>query len=366
MTSSTDFAALAERLHSASDEERHALMRSAADDPDAAMQLREAWLILTAAGSYDDIEVAAADDVALELARGRIARSAIRERDDFEWLLATLGPATTSPSPEPGASAATRHALRDLTGSKPAPRFRLGLWLPALGTAAAAAILAVVVLRPAPDPWARQLGLSSARAGSLSEAFADDVERAVTEGTLSPARFEVPDTPIRYERAALATGNELPRPLYPLWENVPDLRPELRWSAVENESYEVMLLDSERKLVWSAGPTVGGRLTYPEARPPLEPGREYFWKVNLLGGEQLVASPYAGFATLEDDARSALETDLSAAGDHAFLRAVALDRQGLYSPALEALDAFAREGPKQQEMALRAREAIASKQGRTP
>jgi hypothetical protein len=353
---------LAESLYSASDDERYELLARTAREPEGRGLLREACLLLATASAEADAAAPDSDQLALDLARGRVSRASVVGLEHLDELLASLGCVETPGEIAP-ASSSTRRELRKLT--RPATsRRRRAAWYPLFGLAAAAAVLAVVLLGPAGEPWARSLELSRGRLLVMSEGFAADVE-AAAEGRLAPSRFERPPEPSRRERAAIAEGRDVPRLTHPGWETIADGRPEFRWTVDDaSGGFEVLLLDGGRNLLWS-GETTGAQLEYPSDRPPLEPGRPYYWKVNRIGGDRLVASAYTRFQTLADETRRKLETDLRHAGQHAFLQGVAYDRHGLYAAAAEAFDrASGLEG--QREIAERAAEAVRAKQGLAP
>ncbi len=363
---------LAQRLFDADDVERFSLVASLATDPATHGRLTEAVRLLAAIRGSEATTDSVDGDAALELARGRIARSTLLDPDGLAWVLASLAPLDDLAT-EDAVSAATRAAL---TGIVTTPREskttvlhrrdrfgRRRIWLPALG-AAAAAMIAAVMLMPASEPWAERLDLNRAQVWRMPGELSHDLERALAGEPAGDALFPATTEPTRRERIASATGVVLPQPRAPRREAVGGGRPGFAWAAQDGGRFELLLLDAERRLLWSSE-TTQTTIDYPDDQASLEPGAIYYWKVNVHHGDQIVASPFVPFRTLSDgDARS-LAADLRAGTTHPFIEGVAYERHGLYTAAAEAYRRAA-EQESLSELATARRAAVLDTQGLAP
>lgn len=360
MSQEGDFAAIAEQLWCGSDEERYRLLEHAARDPEAFVLLREAHLALAAeAVASSEGHRPFSDESSLELSRGRIAREAIVDWDEVEWLVASLTPGVDPAAERTSLSRSTRRSLRRLTATSPSA----GIWrLSSWALPVAAAIVALLMWMPASEPWNDSLGLSRWRAMRLSDAMTADL-RAALEGEFAPPLYESKGGEANRERSARYLDPATPALQSPLWEAVADEGLRFEWEGDAQAEYELLLVDDRRQLLWSAHVSAVTALEYPADRTALEPGRSYYWKVNRLGGDRLRASPFAAFRLLDASQTAALRDELSRAGRHPLLCALVYDRHGLYGAAA-AQYREATDDPRFGAVAIQALEALRIKQRR--
>jgi hypothetical protein len=234
-----------------------------------------------------------------------------------------------------------RGAAPSLAFPPPARRSRPAwFWFAGSLAAAAAAVFALFAFAPPGPGWARAAGLRRIQVWRLPAEVAEDVRRVASGGGLTTPRFTLPSGPLEVERDPEWTPTA-PRIVSPRWETALEARPEFRWSGMDAHA-EVFLLDAERKFLWSAASDEAGRMPFPATAAPLVAGATYYWKVNLLGDEQVHASAYAGFTVLNDEEAARCRADLERAGSAPFVEGVVAERCGLYTRAATAFDAAAR------------------------
>lgn len=324
MSEDLEFGRLMDELWAGTDEERFAWLELAARDPATRARVVEAHRLLSSRHGPSSGHTRFAPETALALSRGAVFREAILDPAELDWLIASLTP-VDAPGSET-VSPATARRLRSLT--RPAPSRRRRFVGPGLLAAAAAVILFLQM--PGAAPWNERIGASRWRILRLSEEFEAAVRDSVA-GETDPALFDVPRAASRVTRRA---GSEPVEAVHPRWEAVTDLRPAFEWSGAAEGRYELLLVDRDRRLVWSTE-VAGTGVVCPER---LDPGSRYHWKVNRLGESELVSSGYTAFLVLDESTRRRLAADLGQAGDVAYLRGVAFERAGLYRSALRSFE----------------------------
>ncbi len=362
---SRDIAILAERLHDATDRERHEMLRHAAASSGCSRQVTEACLLLATvrAGREPDPPALPDELLAGALSRREVPRAALDDVETVEWLLACLAPPARVEPVSSRASDETRRKMRALVASGRGWPGGRTVWWGGIGLAAAASILGLVFLGPAGEDWAGPLELTRFRAMQMTPEMIDAATTVLEQGAVSPPLFDLPPQLPRRERDAIARGGEPPSAVEPRWEAVADRRPAFHFLGGKSEgAFEVLLLDADHTLLWSRDVPPGTTLVFPDSESPLQPGGLYYWKVNRDDGQRISASSYVGFRVLDEERQALLDDDLSAAGGVAFLRGVAYDRHGLYTAAAAAFDRAALDGPVG-EAAARARDDVRRKQG---
>ncbi len=266
----------------------------------------------------------------------------------------------------------TELVVATLRGSPPAVVSEIGArrarnrtrWLVPVAAGALAAGLAGFAFRSEPaEGWARSAGLRRGQVWLLPAEISTAVESAVSSGVLAPPRFDAPVHVSEVEREQPASV-VAPLLLFPRWEAVREPRPGFRWTPAPEGDTELILLDGEKKFLWSQAGGPSG-IGFPATEAALVPGGTYFWKVNRGTDGTLTASPYAGFTVLSIDEARRCDARLDDARGLPFVEGIVAESCGMYTRAAAALEEAARH-LREPELALKLAREVHRRQGLDP
>lgn len=146
------------------------------------------------------------------------------------------------------------------------------------------------------------------------------------------------------EHSALrgASLSDAPRPVAPRWSALRRARPVFRWYAggglPGEHRGEILVVDDTERVVATlpydfaaVDPSVSLELAWSADQAPLEPDRNYAWKVNAVAAGGWVASEYVPFRVLDTEA---VGVHLARVDGNVFRTGVEMAALGLYDEAL--------------------------------